>query len=59
MAGAVDAQLGGALHQEHRWVLPVLHYPSNLVIYHYPPFWEILMVILLIFIIQNYPKFGL
>ena len=34
----------------HRWVLPVLHYPSNLVIYHYPPFWVILMVILLIFI---------
>ena len=41
----------------HRWVLPVLRYPSNLVIYHYPPFWVILMVILLIFIIQNYPNF--
>ena len=43
----------------HRWVLPVLCYPSNLVIYHYPPFWVILMVILLNFIIQYYPKFLL
>ena len=25
----------------HRWVLPVLRYPSNVVIYHYPPFWVI------------------
>ena len=44
---------------QHRWVLPVFHYPSILVIYHYPPFRVIFMVILLIFIIQNYPKFGL
>ena len=45
------------LTSHHRWVLPVLRYPSNMVIYHYPLFWVILMVILLIFIIQNYPNF--
>ena len=41
---------------QHRWVLPVLRYPSNVIIYHYPIFWIILMVILLILIIQNYPN---
>ena len=31
--------------------------PRNLVIYHYPLFGVIFMVILFIFIIQNYPSF--
>ena len=48
-----------APHLVHGRVLPVLHYPSNLAIYHYPPFRVILMVILLIFIIEYYPKFRL
>ena len=43
----------------HRRVLSVIRYPRNAVIYHYPLFWVILMVILLIFIIQNYPNFLL
>ena len=43
--------------QKHRWVLPVLHYPSILVVYHYPLIGVIFMIILLIFIIQNYPNF--
>ena len=42
---------------EHRRVLPVLRYPRNVVIYQYPLFWVILLVIFLIFIIQNYPNF--
>ena len=41
---------------EHRWVLPVLRYPKNMFIYHYPLIGVILIVILLIFIIQNYPN---
>ena len=41
----------------HRWVLPVLRYPRNMVIYHNPHIGVIFMVILLIFIIQNYPNF--
>ena len=41
----------------NRWVLPVLCYPRNMFIYHYPLIGVILMVILLIFIIQNYPNF--
>ena len=41
----------------HRRVLPVLRYSRNMVIYHYPLIWVIFMVILLIFIIQNYPNF--
>ena len=41
----------------HRRVLPVLRYPRNMVIYHYPLFWVIFMVIFLNFIIQNYPNY--
>ena len=41
----------------HRRVLPVLRYPRNMVIYHFPLIGVIFMVILLIFIIQNYPNF--
>ena len=39
----------------HRWALPVLHYPTNMVIYHYPPIEVIFMVILHVFIIKYYP----
>ena len=38
----------------HRWVLPVLRYPRNMVIYHYPLIGVIFMVILHIFILKNY-----
>ena len=38
---------------QHIRVLPVLCYPRNMVIYHYPLIGVIFMVILLIFIIQN------
>ena len=38
----------------HRRVLPVLHYPKNMVIYHYPLIVVIYMVILHIFSIKNY-----
>ena len=41
----------------HRRVLPVLRYPRHTVIYHYPLIGVIFMVVLLIFIIQNYPIF--
>ena len=44
-------------HIKHRCVLPVLHYPVNMDIYHYPLIGVIFMVSLLIFIIQNYPNF--
>ena len=47
----------GKLAGQHRRVLPVLRYPRNMVIYHYPLIGVIFMVILLIFIIQNYPNF--
>ena len=40
----------------HRRVLPVLHYPINMVIYHYPLIGVIYMVILDVFIIENYPN---
>ena len=40
----------------NRWALPVLHYPRNMVIYHYPPVGVIFMVILYVFIIINYPN---
>ena len=40
----------------HRWELPVLHYPRNMVIYHCPLIGEIYMVILHVFIIKNYPN---
>ena len=40
----------------HRWVLPVLGYPRNMVIYHYPPIGVIYMVILHVFIIKNDPN---
>ena len=41
---------------DHRRVLPVLRYPRNIFIYQYPLIGVIFMVILLIFIIQNYPN---
>ena len=41
----------------HRRVSPVLRYRRNMVIYHFPLIGVIFMVILLIFIIQNYPNF--
>ena len=41
---------------DHRWALPVFHYPRNMVIYHYPPIEVIFMVILYVFIIKNYPN---
>ena len=40
----------------HRRVLPVLHYPRNMVIYHYPLIGVIYMVILHVFKIKNYPN---
>ena len=45
------------LSTKHRRALPVLRYPRNMVIYHYPLIGVIFMVILLISIIQNYPNF--
>ena len=42
---------------KNRRVLPVLRYPRNMVIYHYPPIGVIYMVILHVFIIKNYPNF--
>ena len=39
----------------HRWALPVLYYPINMEIYHYPLIGVIYMVILHVFIIKNYP----
>ena len=44
-------------HVQYIWVLPVLRYPRNMVIYHYPLIGVIYMVILHIFIIKNYPNF--
>ena len=40
----------------HRWELPVLRYPRNMVIYHYPLVGVIFMVTLHVFIIKNYPN---
>ena len=42
----------------HRWALTVLHYPRNMVIYHYPLIGVIYMVILHVFIIKNYPNLS-
>ena len=49
-------QLPQACLSAHRWVLPVLCYPRNMVIYHYPLIGVMFMVILLIFIIRNCPN---
>ena len=43
---------------EHRWALPSVHYPRNMVIYHYPPIGVIFMVILHVFTTKNYPNFS-
>ena len=40
----------------HRWVLPVLHYPRHMLIYPYPLILVIYMVILHAFIIKKYPN---
>ena len=40
----------------HRWALPVLYYPINMEIYHYPLIGVIYIVILQVFIIKNYPN---
>ena len=40
----------------HRCALPVLCYPKNMAIYHYPPIGVLFMVILHVFIIKNYPN---
>ena len=40
----------------HIWALPVLYYPRNMVIYHYPPIGVIFIVIFHLFIIKNYPN---
>ena len=42
----------------HRWEIPILRYPKNMVIYHYPPIEVILMVILYDFIIKYYPNLS-
>ena len=39
-----------------RWALPVLHFPINMVIYHYPPVAVIFMVILHVSIIKSHPN---
>ena len=41
---------------KHRKVLPVLRYPRNMVIYHYPLIRVIFMVILHVFIIKSDPN---
>ena len=41
---------------KHRWELPVLRYPRNIVIYRYAVFGVIFIVILHVVIIINYPK---
>ena len=46
-----------ASHYTHRWALTVLRYPRNIVIYHDPPVGVIFMVIVHVFIINNYPNF--
>ena len=40
----------------HRWAVPVLRYPRNMVICHYPLIGVIFMVILHFIIIKNYPN---
>ena len=41
---------------EHRWTLPVIHYPRNIVTYNNPPIGLIFMVILHGVLIKNYPN---
>ena len=41
---------------EHRWSLPVLRYPINMLIFPYPLFGVIVLVILHVFIIKNSAK---
>ena len=45
-------------YESHIWALLVLHYPRNMVIYHYPLIGVIYMAILHVFIIKNYPIFS-
>ena len=49
--GIISKVLSWVALSRHIRVLPVLRYPRNMVIYHYPLIGVIFMVILLIFII--------
>ena len=46
----------GAWGSHQRWALLVICYHTNMVIYHYPLVGVIFMVILHVFIINNYPN---
>ena len=46
----------GHRNPDHRWALPVLNYPRDLVISHYPSIEVIFMIILHVFIIKKNPN---